>query len=229
MLASSARETRGGAGCRARGGPLHVGLGASSPLAARSGAAVGAWCRGMAGKGDEGDEGGHCEESGGRGPDRAAPHAAAPGDRLLAAASLRRISHRLTPFSFQVPAGYDYSKATNENYGLDARAQRTPSDCGPFMSIRETLDHDWHGHYTPERQQLQDLLIADVIGGGSPNRSQTPSPSPADSPHALRSLALAIGAHANKGPTTPFCAHTIVRVVVKRATIQRTTSSLVPA
>ena len=127
----------------ARWGALSVVPGASSPLVARGSAIVGAWCRLMAGKCDEG--GGKCEggrkedESEGR-AEGAAPHATGPGSAAIArtgvertgwrpsvdkspsAASLRRISHRLTSFSFQVPAQYDYCKATNENYGVDARS-----------------------------------------------------------------------------------------------------------
>jgi hypothetical protein len=150
---SASASTASGPGTKnlaptARWGALSGGPGASSPLVARGSAIVGAWCRLMAGKCDEG--GGKCEgerredESEGR-AEGAAPHATGPGSAAIArtgvertgvertgwspsadkspsAASLRRISHRLTSFSFQVPAEYDYCKATNENYGVDARS-----------------------------------------------------------------------------------------------------------
>ena len=145
--AASSASTAAGPGTKnlaptARGRALAGGPGASSPLVRRGSTTVGAWCRLMAGKCDEG--GGKCEggrredESEGR-AEGAAPHATGPGSAAIArtgertgwcpsadnspsAASLRRISHRLTPFSFQVPAEYDYCKATNENYGVDARS-----------------------------------------------------------------------------------------------------------
>ena len=79
--------------------------------------------------------------------------------------SLRRISERLTALNFPVCPAYDWSKATNENYELAARRW-----WGPFQSIRETLDYDYHGNYTQERQALQDKLIGDVVRAGAGER-----------------------------------------------------------
>ncbi len=138
--AMSSASTAKGPGTRtaARGGAL-----STSPLVARGGATVGAWCRLMAGNCDEGGrkcEGARTQDEREGPAEGAAPHAIGPGSAAIArtevertgwrqsadvspsAASLRRISHRLTSFSFQVPAEYDYSKATNENYGVDARS-----------------------------------------------------------------------------------------------------------
>jgi len=79
--------------------------------------------------------------------------------------SIRRISERLTPLYFQVRKDYDYTKATNVNYRLNAS-----STWGPFRGIREKLDFDYHGNYTQERQNLQDILMSDVIGVGTAHR-----------------------------------------------------------
>ena len=92
--------------------------------------------------------------------------APSPKGRSKACASLRRISERLTPFNFAVPDSYDYGKATNVSYN-QAPSRKA---WGPFKAIRESLDHEWHGSYIESRQQLQDILITDVVGGGTAKR-----------------------------------------------------------
>mmetsp|Transcript_30474 Transcript_30474/g.90304 ORF Transcript_30474/g.90304 Transcript_30474/m.90304 type:complete len:450 (-) Transcript_30474:110-1459(-) len=58
---------------------------------------------------------------------------------------------------------YDYAVPTN----LAHRASGSREVVGPFSSIREGLDFDYHGCYTVERQKLQDILLGDVIGCGT--------------------------------------------------------------
>jgi len=88
-----------------------------------------------------------------------------PGGSANACASLRRIKERLTPFNFPVPDSYDYTKATNVNYGSPNR-----TTWGPYKAIRAHLDYEWHGNYVQIRQELQDILITDVVGGGTAKR-----------------------------------------------------------
>jgi hypothetical protein len=61
------------------------------------------------------------------------------------------------------PEEYDYTETTQQNYTQD-----TPSWIGPYKNVRETLDHSYHGYYTPERQRIQDDIMQDVINGGIP-------------------------------------------------------------
>jgi len=61
------------------------------------------------------------------------------------------------------PEEYDYTQTTQQNYTQD-----TPSWIGPYKNVRETLDHSYHGYYTPERQRIQDDIMQDVINGGIP-------------------------------------------------------------
>jgi len=59
---------------------------------------------------------------------------------------------------FSVPAGYDYSKSTQENY-----ANSDPNDfVGDFEKYRKRKDHKYHGNYSRERQLWQDAVIERV-------------------------------------------------------------------
>ncbi|EKX39091.1 hypothetical protein GUITHDRAFT_76626 [Guillardia theta CCMP2712] len=79
--------------------------------------------------------------------------------------SIWKSREKLTPFHFQVPPSYNFSLPTCSNYHLDSHEV-----WGPFSDIRSTRDFEWHGNYVESRQLLQDILIHDVIGGGTPNR-----------------------------------------------------------
>lgn len=50
---------------------------------------------------------------------------------------------------------YDYSKSTRDNY-----TSKIPRPLvGEYVHLRETMDHNYHGYYTEERQLLQDQII----------------------------------------------------------------------
>eukprot|EP00321_Phaeocystis_globosa_P008645 CAMPEP_0118847456 /NCGR_PEP_ID=MMETSP1162-20130426/92975_1 /TAXON_ID=33656 /ORGANISM="Phaeocystis Sp, Strain CCMP2710" /LENGTH=759 /DNA_ID=CAMNT_0006779647 /DNA_START=476 /DNA_END=2755 /DNA_ORIENTATION=- len=67
--------------------------------------------------------------------------------------------------TMQVPADYDYSKPTCENY-------RAPtgdtSFYGQYQAIRATRDYEYHSHYTRERQLWQDGAIESVVSRTEP-------------------------------------------------------------
>jgi len=65
---------------------------------------------------------------------------------------------------------YDYSKSTQENFRLADGSTRT---WGPYKKIRDSLDKQYHGGYTRQRQAVQDELIAGVIG---PHQAQQETP-----------------------------------------------------
>jgi hypothetical protein len=60
--------------------------------------------------------------------------------------------------AFEVPVDYDFSRSTNDNYGVDDR-----EFVGEFAEIRKTLDYAYHTNYTHARQLWQDKLIRSVI------------------------------------------------------------------
>jgi glutaredoxin len=62
---------------------------------------------------------------------------------------------------FAPSADYDHTVSTAENYG--AAGTET---FGKFAGIRETLDFEYHGNYTKERQIFQDVLLENVTGAG---------------------------------------------------------------
>ena len=58
---------------------------------------------------------------------------------------------------FQVPENYDFSKSTTENYAAEA------DDDSEFAAQRGLLDYSYHSHYTKERVQWQDAMIASIV------------------------------------------------------------------
>ena len=67
--------------------------------------------------------------------------------------------------AFRVPASYDFTKSTNDNYAVP-KAQAAFH--GDFTSIREKLDYDYHAHYSKERQLWQDHAIKTVVSRTAP-------------------------------------------------------------
>ena len=61
-----------------------------------------------------------------------------------------------------IPQDYDFGKSTQENYNSD-----DGKFAGPFASIRENLDLDYHGNYTEARQLFQDEIIVKLLDGAS--------------------------------------------------------------
>eukprot|EP00051_Salpingoeca_urceolata_P013373 m.167766 g.167766 ORF g.167766 m.167766 type:complete len:619 (+) comp17776_c0_seq5:285-2141(+) len=61
--------------------------------------------------------------------------------------------------SFTVPAGYDFTKSTNDNYGVST----TEGFYGNYADIRETLDYSYHTNYTKQRQAWQDAAVNAVV------------------------------------------------------------------
>jgi hypothetical protein len=55
--------------------------------------------------------------------------------------------------------GYDFARSTRDNYA----AEHPGRNLGPFAQIRDALDVDYHGNYTPERQRVQDDLVAQAL------------------------------------------------------------------
>lgn len=53
-----------------------------------------------------------------------------------------------------IPANYDYSKSSEENYCSD-----NAKEVGKYGHIRNQLDYTYHKHYSEERQLLHDQLI----------------------------------------------------------------------
>ena len=69
--------------------------------------------------------------------------------------------------TFAIPAGYDYSKSTNANYGVpESRAF-----FGSYADIRATLDYGYHVNYTEERQLWQDRVVNSVVMRTNPQTS----------------------------------------------------------
>jgi hypothetical protein len=62
---------------------------------------------------------------------------------------------------FLTPEEYDFSKSTAENY-----KDKGENTFGKFADIRDTLDFDYHGNYTRDRQIFQDVLLQNVTGAG---------------------------------------------------------------
>jgi hypothetical protein len=60
---------------------------------------------------------------------------------------------------FDIPADFDFSKSTNDNYANDDITEFV----GIFSDIRETLDYSYHVNYTPKRQLWQDTVISSVV------------------------------------------------------------------
>jgi predicted kinase len=51
-------------------------------------------------------------------------------------------------------SNYDWSKSTEENY-----RSKDGKFYGKYAHLRQTLDYNYHNHYTKQRQQLQDSII----------------------------------------------------------------------
>jgi hypothetical protein len=53
---------------------------------------------------------------------------------------------------------YDYTRSTYDNYQLGRGEPH--EEFGPYRGVRQELDRGYHGCYTRERQQLQDVVIS---------------------------------------------------------------------
>lgn len=61
---------------------------------------------------------------------------------------------------------YDYSKSTRDNYQAVSGSVEYTMFSSPYASIRENLDHEYHGRYSLQRQEVQDRLIANALRHG---------------------------------------------------------------
>lgn len=61
-----------------------------------------------------------------------------------------------------IPQDYDFGKSTQENY-----SSGEGNFAGPFASIRENLDFDYHGNYSEARQMFQDEIIVKLLDGAT--------------------------------------------------------------
>jgi len=68
----------------------------------------------------------------------------------------RRIEHR----------SYDYTKSTNENYGVDELVFY-----GKYRDIRRRMDYTYHTNYTKARQLWQDAIISSLFTSASPQKN----------------------------------------------------------
>ncbi|CAJ1392678.1 unnamed protein product [Effrenium voratum] len=62
---------------------------------------------------------------------------------------------------WEVPASFDWSSETFDNYGVHEKRMH-----GPYKYIRDRLDFEHHGCYDLERQKFQDTIIAHIVGSG---------------------------------------------------------------
>eukprot|EP01038_Epipyxis_sp_PR26KG_P008310 gene8310-11242_t len=58
---------------------------------------------------------------------------------------------------WEIPATYDFNKDSSENYRIPFGEE--PQFVGKYGSIRRLLDYEFHSHYLPSRQIMQDDLI----------------------------------------------------------------------
>jgi len=70
------------------------------------------------------------------------------------------------PPSFTVRKVYDYTKSTNENYGMKHK-----KFWGKYVSIRESLDYDYHTNYTKKRQLWQDEVVSSLFAHSTPEKN----------------------------------------------------------
>merc|ERR1719189_719550 len=63
-----------------------------------------------------------------------------------------------------VRSDYQYEKSTQENYSVE-----NSNMTGDFAEIRAQMDGEYHGCYDEGRQTLQDDIVKDVIGKGTPH------------------------------------------------------------
>ena len=68
--------------------------------------------------------------------------------------------------------GYDFGVSTRDNYQVKEGMPDYGEFTAPFDNIRASLDHRFHGHYSLERQAVQDALIKVY---GCPNASTHPN------------------------------------------------------
>ena len=61
---------------------------------------------------------------------------------------------------------YDFNKSTKENYQASRDSKTYGEYTQPYAEIRKTLDINYHGVYTLERQEVQDKMIAEVMDKG---------------------------------------------------------------
>ena len=61
---------------------------------------------------------------------------------------------------------YDWNASTQRNHKVDAESPDYGKFSAKYARIREALDAGFHGHYSLQRQALQDMLIADRLALG---------------------------------------------------------------
>jgi len=70
------------------------------------------------------------------------------------------------PPSFTVPRKYDYTKSTNDNYGIEHM-----KFWGKYVSIRDSMDYNYHTNYTKRRQLWQDEVVSSLFTRSTPEKS----------------------------------------------------------
>jgi len=70
------------------------------------------------------------------------------------------------PPRFNICRSYDYTKSTNENYGIEDE-----EFYGRYRSIRDTLDYSYHTNYTKKRQLWQDEVVSSLFARTSPEKN----------------------------------------------------------
>jgi len=74
---------------------------------------------------------------------------------------------RLTMRRLPLEMAYDFTRSTDENYSTPhTKADPSLFSVSLFASIRNTLDQEYHGVYTAERQRIQDEIISQVAMQG---------------------------------------------------------------
>ena len=71
--------------------------------------------------------------------------------------------------SMTVPHDYDYSKSTNDNYGVPFCGNGALEFYGKYANIRSKLDYGYHPNYTRDRQAWQDVAVDSVVSRTTPN------------------------------------------------------------
>jgi predicted ABC-type ATPase len=90
------------------------------------------------------------------------------GERAELRARMSKAKNRMSVLlgtEFHEERGYRWDLSTMSNYTCSEAHEDYGKHTDLFESIRRTLDHEYHGHYTLERQQVQDGLIDDLLSG----------------------------------------------------------------
>jgi hypothetical protein len=92
-------------------------------------------------------------------PNLVRQNTASPKEQL----SVLRGNLKVGTQKYEVLDSYNYSNSTQANHAASGTAAEGAHHRGPFAAIRSTLDVAYHGVYSPERQHLQDQLVAGML------------------------------------------------------------------